>query len=281
MGSCEPIKNGAEGDEGGERSGEFVVPCRDTAVPFQRAEEIFHVMAMAVIAAMKGPAFLTSRVERQTRKDILFDQQRAQGIGIIAFVRDQRAAVALAQIGHQGRRHADISDVPGAQQQLQGAAVSIDQRMNLGCQPASAQADGLGFPAALGIESAVVEANITGVDEAQPPARFLRQPAQNAIPETKITPSGKMTVGGSPVKVGGRQIAPRATRAQHVQQRFHHLLQLAFRPSGTFPFLPVFTRLWLLYVGRASAPIRGVYDRSSARILAKSLIRCQAFSNTP
>lgn len=260
MVSFYPMKNGAERDERGEGSSELIVTCRNAPMTFERAEEVFDVMPVPIEPAVEVAMLLAGGVECQTREDMVLDQQAAQGVGVIAFVGDQRAAICGAQIGDQRRSHRDIRHVARAQEQLERAPVSIDQGMDLRGQPSAADADGLGGLAAGRIQTTVVNADIAGINETQSSFGLFGQGLQKTSPQTHLTPPRKVSVNGAPRHFRAGQVTPRATRTQHIEQRRHARLQFAARSAFATPPFPVFTRLWYLYAGKASAPFRGVCD---------------------
>jgi len=281
MVSGDPMENGAESHEGGEGGGQLLVPGSDAPVTFERGEEILHMMPVPVVATMEVASFLAGGVEREAGKDVLLHQQGAQRVGVVAFVGYERAALLGRQILHQRWGHGDIGHVASAEQEFERTPLAIDQSMDFRREATTAQAHGLVGAVTFRIESAVMDPDVARIDEAKPARGFARQALENAIPQPRVTPSGKVTVRCAPVKSGGRQIAPGTARSQDIQERFHQLLQPGTGPASTSPLIPVFTRLWLLYAEQASAPTRDVSDRSSATCLADVFTPVSDFSNTP
>ena len=64
--------------------------------------------------------------------------------GVVALVGDQRAAAQRA--GDETARGGDVVDLAGGQRQAQRQAAAVDQRVELGGQPAPRAADRLGPP---------------------------------------------------------------------------------------------------------------------------------------
>ena len=93
------------------------------------------------------------------------------------------------------------------------------------------------------IERALVDSNIGCINKAQPSARLPGQPAQDLLPNPKIAPAGKVTIGRAPLEAKARQISPGTACPQHIQERLHELFQLGRRTARPFPLLPEFTRL--------------------------------------
>ena len=281
MVSADPMENGAEANKDGKGSGQLVVASRHTAVAFERTEEVLHMVAMMIVAAMKEAPLFPGGIDREAREDVFLQEQRAQGIGIVAFIRDQGAAVPGPEVGHQTRSHGDVGHITGAQEQLQGPALPIHQRVDLGRGAAATEPKRLRALPTSGIETAAMDANVSRIDKTQPPARVSRQPAEDACPQAQVAPAGKVAVSRAPVEGGARQVPPRATRPELIEKCLHHVFQPHRRTPRTFALLPEFTRLWYLHAGTASAPTRVVCGRSSAQRLLQTLISRQAFSNTP
>lgn len=250
----DPMENGAQGNEGSKRGGELIIAGGDAAMTLEGREEVFHEVPFAVVASMERTVFFAGGVEGQAGKDIVCDQQLAQRIGIVTFVGDQRAAVALGQLCHQGRSHGDVGDVARTEQQEEGTPLAVDQSVDLRRQATPAEANGLRGSTALGIESAVMDADVACIDKPQAPAGLLRQSCEQTRPQTQVAPACEVAIDGTPRDRRVRQITPRTTGAEDIKQGDHHLFQRCWGPSSSFSFLPKFTRLWQLYAGRASAP---------------------------
>ncbi len=131
------MQDGSYGDKGEERSRQLVVTGGNAAMFFDRAEEVFDPVTLAVEAAMKGATFEPRSVQRETRKDLLHMEQGAQAIGVIALVSNESSATAFLQVAHQLGRLSDVHNVAPAQKQFERTPFAIDQRVNLRGQPAT------------------------------------------------------------------------------------------------------------------------------------------------
>src|SRR6266446_4038051 len=130
--SRDPIENSAESNESRKRGRKFLVSSGDAALAFESSEEVLYMVTLPIVAAVKRPVFLACGIDGQARKDILF-HQHPPGIGVVTFVGDQSSALASRQTSNQRGRHSNVGHIPSAEQQFERAALSVHQRMDLGC----------------------------------------------------------------------------------------------------------------------------------------------------
>ena len=84
----EPIEDGGEVNEADEGFGEFVVTGGDAALDFDAAEEVFDLMAAAVVAAMKSDRLTASAFGWNAATGPLLAQFLAKDISVESLVGD-------------------------------------------------------------------------------------------------------------------------------------------------------------------------------------------------
>ena len=250
------MKDSGEGNEGAKGGSQLVVAGGDPSPAFERLEEVFDAVALAVVAAVERARLDALAADRQTREDVFLEQGQAQSIGVVALVGQQRGAGRPPQAAHQIGGHGDVDHVTRAEDQTHRATAPIDHRVDLGGEATTAGAELLCCLSTTWIGAAVVHANVGAVDGVESSTRPLLQATQQSDPQPQPIPPHKVAVGGAPVKTHARQVPPRTPGAQHMEQRGDDRLQLHRRTPTALLLLVEFTRLWKLYAGTASAPHR-------------------------
>lgn len=121
--------------------GELVVSGGDAAKVLEAAEHAFDEVALLVGGRVVGYRPLASAGGGNDSFDSPVVQGRPEAVGIIGPVCNELREGAGT--GEQGRRHADVSDVAGAQEQDCGPAFGVRQRVDLGVPTAARAADRL------------------------------------------------------------------------------------------------------------------------------------------
>ena len=136
----EPIQNRGELNKGEKRLGEFLVAHADAEVFFDAAEEVFDLMATAIVAAMKPGRLAAAPSGRNAAERVLPSQPSPEGVGVEAFIGH---ATMATQGGRQRCHRVQIMPGTGGQTKAHRSAVSIHRRRQLGVQSALGKADGL------------------------------------------------------------------------------------------------------------------------------------------
>ncbi len=240
-------------NEGHKRSGQLVITSGHPPMALQRAKEVFHPMPAPIVTFVKGAFFLSPRRRRQAWPDIPFAKSHPQRVGIVSFVAHHGRTLSGINLLEQFRRLDRVGHITGAQSENDGTPVSIDDRVHLGSEPATTWSHRLRALASSGIGSAVMDTHISRIHTKHRPTTLLGQGLEDRKPETALTPLRKVSVNSSPMCAGARQIPPRTSGSQQIQQGDHDAFQVRWRPTTNFLPIPVFTRLWQLYAGKASA----------------------------
>jgi len=86
--ASEPIEDGGELNKGEKGEGEFFIASRDAAMDFDATEEVFDLVAAAVVAAMESDALTASSFGWNATSGPLLAQLLAENVGIESFVGD-------------------------------------------------------------------------------------------------------------------------------------------------------------------------------------------------
>jgi len=132
-------------EHGEEVAGGLVVAGGEATEVFELVEAALDDVAGPVEYRVEAPsASLAGDQHRDVGAPALAADEVGEPSGVIALVGDQRASTQRA--GDQSARGGDVVDLARGQRQAQGQAAPVDQRVQLGGQPAARAADRLGPP---------------------------------------------------------------------------------------------------------------------------------------
>lgn len=140
MSSVDQDHSGGELNSGEEISGEFVVACGDSAKVLELVEEAFDEIAFAVACEVAVALGLAIGLGRDHGGDLAPVERVDQRIGVVSLVADQ-----CPWIGAIDQRFcaSQIVGLPWREHHRDRVAKSIDERVDLGRQPAAGSADRL------------------------------------------------------------------------------------------------------------------------------------------
>lgn len=140
MSSVEPNEHADEQDASQKRGGELVVARCDGAEFLQGAEEALDEVAFAIEGEVGITRLLGIGLRGDDGRDVARFECLDQGFGIVALVGDQRVGLDRLE---QGLGLGDVGGLPRRQRERDWKPKRIDDRMDLGRQPAARAADGL------------------------------------------------------------------------------------------------------------------------------------------
>lgn len=229
----EPIEGGSEKDEAEESEGEFFVASADAAMTFDPAEEVFDLVAVAIIPAMESDGAAARTFGRNANSRALPAEPRAKGVGVEAFVAD---STSTTQAGKQWLDRVQIVTLTFRQAQRDGPTAALDDGCELGVDATFGPPNGLARLATAGVGAILVQLDMRTVDIAQFTLCPLRDALQQASEQSRGTPASKARVHRAPRTKGRGQVPPRYSRAQHEEHpREHEPIVLGRPPSQPPP----------------------------------------------
>jgi len=215
----EPIEDCGEVNEAEEGFGEFVVAGGDAALDFDPPEEVFDLMAAAIVTAMKAGRLESAPLGWDAAAAALAAEAGAKDIGIEAFVSDDPAAPRASQHGLDGML---VMLLPRSETQRHRPATSIDDCGQFGVQPTFGAAHRLGRLPAAGIGAMLMELDMRAIQVPQLPLCATGEQGQQLRPQPARTPAPPARVNRTPRSEQRRHVAPRAACAQHIPNRCNH-----------------------------------------------------------
>ncbi len=153
----EPIEDGGQIDKSEKGGGEFFLTGGNTPVNFDATEEVFDLVAAAVVAAMKAGGVTASACGWNATAGFLAVQPLPENIGIEALVGDDPAPARTGQ--HRSDRMLVVLR-PGRETEGHRPPVLINQRGELGVESAFGSSHRLGALAAGGIGSVLMQLDV-------------------------------------------------------------------------------------------------------------------------
>lgn len=119
-------------------SANFVIAGRDATELLDAVEEALDGVARLVEVLREADGIAPVGLWRDVGPGLLFAHSLAQGVCVVAFVRQQHGP--FGQIGDQPFRAGNITPFDGGWPELDRAALAVDERVDLGCEAASGAA---------------------------------------------------------------------------------------------------------------------------------------------
>lgn len=277
----EPIQNRGQLHEGEKRLGELLVAGADAAVFLDATEEVFDPMAAAIVSAMKAGGVTAAASWWDAAGGLLPPQTIPEAIGVEALV--GHTAVP-AQGGQQRAHRMQVMPGAGCQAHAHRPAVLIDDRRQLGVQPALGPADGLRCLPASRIGSVLVQLDVRAVHMAQGALGTLGQAFEQSAPQAARTPASPAGVNRTPRAIAAGCVTPRAARAQHIPDRRYDNAVVLGRSPAPQPPPARFGPRTVNFFSRLHSDSARVY-RSSSRMTAPAtqlaIYSSTRFENTP
>lgn len=137
----EPESRGRESDGGEEVSCELVVACGDASEVLELVEEAFDEVALPVELRIDGALVLPVALCGDMRAGAAEGDDLEDGLGVVAAVCD--GIGSRAQAVEQGRDGGLVGGLAWRDQQTDGQAAGVDDRVELGAQSSTRAADGV------------------------------------------------------------------------------------------------------------------------------------------
>jgi hypothetical protein len=134
---------GDESDGGKAVVGEAIVSGSDASPILDAAEHALDEVATLIGEAVERVWPGASGAGGDYRLDVVLGQRTSDGIGIIGFVAKQ--AAGWLDPGQQGRSYDVVGGVAGGEDEGDGPAASVSQRVDLARPPAARAADRFGY----------------------------------------------------------------------------------------------------------------------------------------
>jgi len=215
----EPIEHSGELNEAKERRSEFLVSGADSPVALDAAEEVFDFMATAVVAAMECYRPQARPFWRDAHPCALSAQPRAECVGIEALVCDGSIP---AQAGQKGLDGIQIVTLSSCQAERNGSSLTVHDCRQLRVDPPFRATDSLCGLAAARIRSVLVQLDMRAVNVTKLAFCGRRHEREHPSKKTRGAPTPKPCIHRSPWAEVRRQVTPRNTGAQDVENGADH-----------------------------------------------------------
>ena len=216
--SCEPVQDRSQAHEVEKMEVGFVIACADATKAFDPLKEVFDAMASPVVTGVMRRRTAAACARRNAHAPAQRADVFAKLVAVIALVRHHAFAFGKHLVF---RRH-DVGSLAGRERELHRAPPRIDTRGELGVEPAPGATDGLILLAALRVGSVLMHLDVRGIQTFERAVRPLGQHVEDLRPEQRVAPTAPARVNRAPRTEVRRQIAPRTTRAQHMNHPFEH-----------------------------------------------------------
>lgn len=250
----EPIQRCGEVNETQKRFGEFVVASGDSAMSFDAAEEVFHLPAVAVVAAMEANRVTTSALGRNTRAGALAAQPRAKVIRIESPVCHQAVPAGRPQHRESGE---EIVALTAVQAYGEGPTPRIDDCGELCIEPTFGSAHRLGCLSTPRIGAMLMELDVRTVEVSQGSDCVAAKLNEDAGEQALAAPQPEPAVDGLPLAVSFGKISPRTAGTQHEKNAAKNqavILSRSSAPSsGTFCNSPAARAIRSIFLAAPSA----------------------------
>jgi len=215
----EPVKDRGELNETQEGRSEFIVAGADAAGAFDAAEEVFYLMAVPVVASVKGNPPTAVTFGRNADSGALAPQPGPERVGIEALVGHR---LVPAQTPEQRCDGVEIVALAGGEAECHGTAATFDDGCQLGVDPSFGPTNRLPGLAAPRIRSGLMEFDVRTIEVTQSALGPLGQLGKHERKQSACTPPAEPGVDRTPRTEVGGQIAPRHSGPQNIEDRRQH-----------------------------------------------------------
>lgn len=227
----EPIEDGGELNEAEKSKGDFVIAGGNAAEAFDATEEVFDVVASAVVALMKRST-LAAAPTRGNAGARFFAVEEGPKSGCI----ESPVCYALAPQGRHDRQDClEVMSLSWRQAQSDCSAIGINDGCKLGVDASLGPADLMLRLSTLGIGSVLVDFDVRAVQVPQLSFCTPGEYGQQLCPQAMRAPSPPSGIDRTPRPELRRHIPPRTSRAHDIPHRRDHRPVILRRPSPTAP----------------------------------------------
>jgi hypothetical protein len=225
----EPIKDGCELNEPKKGLGEFVVPSGDATMTLDAAEEIFDMMAVPIITAVKGHGNASVATGSDAATGPLCAEANPEGICIEALV-GHNALPAQGEKQRFGRSQVVLRT--RRQRNRDGPPVLIDDSGELRIESSFGTTNCLSGGPSRCIRPVLVQLNVRAIQMAKFADGTDAKFGQNVSKEADATPPTIARINRAPRPVTARKVAPRNASPQHVEHAAKHRSVILRRPAA-------------------------------------------------
>lgn len=252
--SPDPVKYGSEKKETFERGFQFLVTRCNAAESLDSGEEVFNPVSFPVMSPIIGRSGLRALPFRDTCTIVGGKKNGSEGLAIVALVGNNNG---IPDPGNNLGGNRNVVDVPRCDEQFQRPAVEIDKSVQFGVSPTSTCPNSLAVSVLKRRRAVLMNSYVRAVDEAQSPFGALGEFVKNPRPNSLHVPSAEAAIDGLPRSESTRQVSPRVTASENVEDPFEDLPQIALRSTRLGPgrgTLPASINFFSLFQSFSDSP---------------------------
>ena len=188
--SSEPVDDRGEVNEGQKVQVQFIISCSDPAKPFDPLEEVFDVVALAVVIPAVRPRIASIASRRDAGRPARTIDAAADMIAIKASIGNDSFSCQKDNF----LRCNCVGSLPWSQGGLKDLSFGIHRHHELGVESSFCASKSLQMLAASGVGSILVYFDMGRIQEAQFAVSACRDQVQNLCPKTSLRPTAKACV---------------------------------------------------------------------------------------